>query len=329
MSKTALITGICGQDGPYLAQLLLNKGYKIVGSTRSLKNNNTQGLRFLGIANEVELIEINDFSVENLQKIINTHQPTEIYNLAAQSSVGVSFSKPIETIRENVMSVLSWLESIKQSGKEISFYQASSSEMYGNVNTTDLPIMEGLIFNPASPYGISKATAHWLTVNYREAHGLKAGCGILFNHESALRGPNYVIKKVIHQAILITQKLSTAPIKVGNLSIERDWGYAPNYVEAMWLILQQEKIDDYHICSGNLTSLQSFINGIFEILNLDIEKYLEIDPSLYRPVDLQSIFGDNKKAKLELAWNYNMSNQELIRQLVEDEYEFMEWQTRN
>jgi GDPmannose 4,6-dehydratase len=227
------------------------------------------------------------------------------------------------------MSVLSWLESIKQSGKDISFYQASSSEMYGNVNAIDLPIQEGLIFNPASPYGISKATAHWLTVNYREAHGLKAGCGILFNHESALRGPNYVIKKVIHQAILLEQKLSIAPIKVGNLSIERDWGYAPNYVEAMWLILQQEKIDDYHICSGNLTSLQSFISGIFEILNLDIEMYLEIDPSLYRPVDLQTIYGDNKKAKLELGWNYNMSNQELIRQLVEDEYKFMEWQTRN
>ncbi len=329
MSKTAIITGICGQDGPYLAQLLLSKGYNLVGTTRSLKNKNTQGLRFLGIENEVELIEINDFSVENLNEIIKTHQPTEIYNLAAQSSVGVSFSKPIETVQENVMSVLSWLESIKQSGKDISFYQASSSEMYGNVNAIDLPIKEGLIFNPASPYGISKATAHWLTVNYREAHGLKAGCGILFNHESALRGPNYVIKKVIHQAILLEQKLSTAPIKVGNLSIERDWGYAPNYVEAMWLILQQEKIDDYHICSGNLTSLQSFISGIFEILNLDIEKYLEIDPSLYRPVDLQTIFGDNKKAKLELGWNYNMSNQELIRQLVEDEYKFMEWQTRN
>jgi GDPmannose 4,6-dehydratase len=329
VSKTAIITGICGQDGPYLAQLLLRKGYKVVGTTRSLKNKITQGLRFLGIENEVELIEINDFSVENLHEIIKTHQPTEIYNLAAQSSVGVSFSKPIETVQENVMSVLSWLESIKQSGKDISFYQASSSEMYGNVNAIDLPIKEGLIFNPASPYGISKATAHWLTVNYREAHGLKAGCGILFNHESALRGPNYVIKKVIHQAILLEQKLSIAPIKVGNLSIERDWGYAPNYVEAMWLILQQEKIDDYHICSGNLTSLQSFISGIFEILNLDIEKYLEIDPSLYRPVDLQTIYGDNKKAKLELGWNYNMSNQELIRQLVEDEYKFMEWQTRN
>lgn len=329
MSKTAIITGICGQDGPYLAQLLLNKGYKVVGTTRSLKNKNTQGLRFLGIANEIELIEINDFSVENLQKIINTNQPTEIYNLAAQSSVGVSFSKPIETVQENVMSVLSWLESIKQSGKEISFYQASSSEMYGNVNAIDLPIQEGLIFNPASPYGISKATAHWLTVNYREAHGLKAGCGILFNHESALRGPNYVIKKVLHQAILIAEGIQKTPIQVGNLNVERDWGYAPEYVKAMWCILQQEKIDDYHICSGNLTSLQSFINGIFEILNLDIEKYLEIDPSLYRPVDLQSIFGDNKKAKLELGWNYNMSNPELIRQLVEDEYKFMEWQTRN
>ena len=329
MSKTAIITGICGQDGPYLAQLLLGKGYKVVGTTRSLKNKNTQGLRFLGIANEVELIEINDFSVENLQKIINAHQPTEIYNLAAQSSVGVSFSKPIETVQENVMSVLSWLESIKQTGKEISFYQASSSEMYGNVNAIDLPIKEGLIFNPASPYGISKATAHWLTVNYREAHGLKAGCGILFNHESALRGPNYVIKKVLHQAILIAEGIQKTPIQVGNLNVERDWGYAPEYVKAMWRILQQDKIDDFHICSGTVISLNEFISKIFIELNLDPEQHLTVDPQLYRPVDLQTIYGDNTKAKMKLKWNYSLTIGMLIEQLIKDEYSFMEWQTRN
>lgn len=329
MSKTALITGICGQDGPYLAQLLLGKGYNIVGTTRSLKNKNTQGLRFLGIENEVDLIEINDFSVKNLQKIIRRHKPTEIYNLAAQSSVGVSFSKPIETVQENVMSVLSWLESIKQSGKDISFYQASSSEMYGNVSVADLPIKEGLIFNPASPYGISKASAHWLTVNYREAYGLRAGCGILFNHESPLRGANYVIKKILHQVILIAEGIQNKPIQVGNLNIERDWGYAPEYVKAMWGILQQDQLDDYHICSGTVISLKEFVSKIFSEFKLDPGQHIIVNPQLYRPVDLKAIYGDNSKAKNKLGWNYSISTDKLIKQLIADEYEFIEWQARN
>jgi GDPmannose 4,6-dehydratase len=329
VSKTAIITGICGQDGPYLAQLLLAMGYNVVGTTRSIENSNTQGLRFLGIQKEVLLIEIKDFSVENLQKIIKTHQPTEIYNLAAQSSVGESFKQPIATVQDNVMSVLGWLEAIKQSAPDISFYQASSSEMYGNVRPNDLPIKEGLIFNPASPYGISKASAHWLAVNYREAHGLKAGCGILFNHESALRGPNYVIKKVLRQALMIAEGKQKIPIQVGNLSIERDWGYAPEYVKAMWCILQQNQLDDYHICSGTVISLNEFVSKIFKELNLDAEKNLRVDPQLYRPVDLQTIYGDNTKAKNELGWNYTMSTDQLVQKLIADEYKLMEWQTRN
>jgi GDPmannose 4,6-dehydratase len=192
------------------------------------------GLQFLGIRSEVELIEINDFSVDTLQKVINIHKPSEIYNLAAQSSVGDSFKQQIATVRYNVMSVLSWLEAIKQEAQDIAFYQASSSEMYGNVRAEDLPIREGLIFNPASPYGISKAGTNWLTVNYREAHGLKTGCGILFNHESALRGPKYVIEKVLHQSILIAEGLQKTPILSENLSIERDWGYAPEYQGHVW-----------------------------------------------------------------------------------------------
>jgi GDPmannose 4,6-dehydratase len=194
VSKSAIIAGICGQDGPFLAQFLLDNGYHVVGTTRSVLNTNEAGLQFLGIRSEIELIEIKDFSVDSLRKIINIHKPSEIYNLAAQSSVGDSFKQPIATVQNNVMSVLSWLEAIKQEAHDIAFYQASSSEMYGNVRSKDLPIKEGLIFNPASPYGISKASAHWLTVNYREAHGLRTGCGILFNHKSALRGSNYVQK---------------------------------------------------------------------------------------------------------------------------------------
>ena len=329
MSKLAIITGICGQDGPYLAQLLLEKGYHVVGTTRSFEHINDVGLQFLGIRSEVELIEINDFSVDILQKVINIHKPTEIYNLAAQSSVGDSFKQPIATVQYNVMSVLSWLEAIKQEAQDIAFYQASSSEMYGNVRAEDLPIQEGLIFNPASPYGISKASAHWLTVNYREAHGLKTGCGILFNHESALRGPKYVIKKVLHQSILIAEGLQKTPILVGNLSIERDWGYAPEYIKAMWGILQQDRLDDYHICSGTVISLKEFISKIFSNLNLDPEKHLSTDTHLYRPVDLQTIYGDNNKAKNELNWNYSLTTDELIKQLIEDEYSYMEWQAKN
>jgi len=329
VSKPAIITGICGQDGPYLAQLLLNKGYSVVGTTRSIEKSNTQGLRFLGIENEVELIEIDDFTVENLQKIIKTHQPTEIYNLAAQSSVGESFKQPIATVQDNIMSVLGWLEAMRQSAPDISFYQASSSEMYGNVRPSDLPIKEGLIFNPASPYGISKASAHWLAVNYREAHGLKTGCGILFNHESALRGPNYVIKKVLRQALMIAEGKQQTPIQVGNLSIERDWGYAPEYVKAMWSILHQDRLDDYHICSGTVISLNEFISKIFKELNLDPEKHLSVDPQLYRFVDLQTIYGDNTKAKNELGWNYSMSLDQLVKQLIADEYELIAWQARN
>jgi GDPmannose 4,6-dehydratase len=329
LNKTAFITGICGQDGPYLAQFLLEKGYRVLGTTRSLATKNDLGLKYLGIEKEVEIIELNDFSLLNLKQILTKHQPNEIYNLAAQSSVGESFVKPLETIQENVMSVLSWLEAIKLVDHNISFYQASSSEMYGNVHPENLPIQEGLIFNPASPYGISKATAHWLTVNYREAHGLKTGCGILFNHESALRGSNYVIKKVIHQAILIEQGIQKTPIRVGNLAIKRDWGYSPKYVQAMWKILQQDQLDDYHICSGNLTSLNDFVGQIFDQLNIDREKYLEVDPALYRPVDLEAIYGDNNKAKQELDWKYDMKTTELIEQLIKDEYHFMEWKARN
>ena len=329
MSKLVIITGICGQDGPFLAQFLLEKGYHVVGTTRSVVNTNEAGLQFLGIRSEVELIEINDFSVDSLRKIINTHKPSEIYNLAAQSSVGDSFKQPIATVQNNVMSVLSWLEAIKHEAQDIAFYQASSSEMYGNVRSEDLPIKEGLIFNPASPYGISKASAHWLTVNYREAHGLRTGCGILFNHESALRGPNYVIKKVLHQSILIAEGIQKTPIQVGNLSIERDWGYAPEYIKAMWGILQQDQLDDYHICSGTVISLKEFISKIFSNLNLDPEKHLSIDSLLYRPVDLQTIYGDNTKAKNILNWNYSLTTDELIKQLIEDEYSYMEWQAKN
>ena len=329
MSKTAIITGICGQDGAYLAKLLIDKGYKVIGTTRDLSTKNDIGLHYLGIDKDIELIELNKFTVQTISKLISDKRPNEVYNLAAQSSVGQSFLHPYETIEENIGSVLSWMEAIKLNDLSIRFYQASSSEMYGNVRPTDLPIQEGLVFNPASPYGISKASAHWIVANYREAFGVKAACGILFNHESALRGPHYVIKKIIHQAILISQGLQKEPIQLGNIDIERDWGYAPHYVDAMWRILQQAHFEDYHICSGTLTSLKSFIELVLKKLNLDFEKHIVISSKLYRPVDLQSIYGDNSKAKEKLGWVYDLNADQLIDQLLKDELNYMQWISEN
>jgi GDPmannose 4,6-dehydratase len=224
------------------------------------------------------------------------------------------------------MSVLNWLEAIKKVNNQIKFYQASSSEMFGNVKPENLPLKESLIFHPASPYGVSKAAAHWLTVNYRESHNLFAACGILFNHESCLRGPNYVVKKILNSAIKIKMGLQKGPIKVGNLAIQRDWGYAPAYVEAMWRILQTNAAEDYLICSGEVTSLQSLIENILNKLDLEYHKTIEVDKQLFRPVDLEIIYGDNAKAKQMLGWNYNMDTNQLIDQLIMDETKFIEWE---
>jgi GDPmannose 4,6-dehydratase len=238
--KNALIIGATGQDGAYLSKLLLNKNYKVYGITRNTIMPELKNLQFLGIENDIQLIELPNLDQKRAEQILTRFGIDEIYNLSAQSSVGYSFVDPIGTVNFNIMSVLNWLEAIKKVNNQIKFYQASSSEMFGNVKPENLPLKESLIFHPASPYGVSKAAAHWLTVNYRESHNLFAACGILFNHESCLRGPNYVVKKILNSAIKIKMGLQKGPIKVGNLAIQRDWGYAPAYVEAMWRILQTE-----------------------------------------------------------------------------------------
>lgn len=325
-AKTALIIGITGQDGAYLSKLLLNKGYRVLGITRNILEPELKNLSFLGIEKQIELLEIVHIDNTRIEKILSKYQPDEIYNLAAQSSVGQSFVDPVGTVTYNVLSVLSLLEGIKKCNLPTKFYHASSSEMFGNVRKGDLPLKESLIFHPASPYGISKAAAHWLTVNYREANNLFGSCGILFNHESALRGPNYVVKKIINSSVKIKLGLLKGPILVGNINIKRDWGYAPSYVEAMWLILQQNNPDDFLICSGNVMSLRDLIKIVMNELALDNEKHIQISPDLYRPVDLDIIYGDNTKAKRILNWKYDMSNLELIKQLIIDEYQFIEWE---
>ena len=324
--KKAIIIGVSGQDGAYLSQLLLEKGYKVIGVSRQLNNSPFTNLRYLNVLSEIEMLELPENNAEAVEQILLTHKPDEVYNLGAQSSVGQSFVDPIYTVNYNILSVLHWLEGIKKLQLNTRFYQASSSEMFGNVRSTDLPLSESLLFHPASPYGVSKAAAHWLAVNYREANGIFSACGILFNHESALRGPNFVVKKIINAAIQIKLGLKTDPISVGNTAIQRDWGYAPKYVEAMWKILQHSVAEDFLICSGNVMSLSDLVTIVMRKLDLDIEKHLTIDQNLFRPVDLEVIYGDNTKAKKILNWDYNISNEELIDLLIADEYTFIEWE---
>jgi GDPmannose 4,6-dehydratase len=253
--KTAVITGITGQDGAYLASLLLSKNYRIIGLVRSSNNINHNGFKYLGIQDKIELIECDLSDLSQVLSIVNEYKPQEIYNLAAQSSVSLSFKQPIGTIQFNVTSVLNILEAIRMVNPKCKFYQASSSEVFGD---SKLPIKETTYINPISPYSISKATAFWITKNYRDSYGLFSCSGFLFNHESFLRSDNFFVKKVILQAIKIKKGLATT-LEVGNIDIKRDFGWAPKYVEAMYLMLQQEEPEDYLICSNHSITLRSVI----------------------------------------------------------------------
>ena len=323
--KTAIISGISGQDGAYLAKLLVDKNYRVVGLIRPLQSKNRIGLAFLGIQQQVELQEINLLNKTEVEKLIQQIQPDEFYNLAAQSSVGLSFTTPVDTFEFNTISVINILEAIRKFSINTKYYQASSSEMFGNIGIENLPLKETVLFHPVSPYGISKASAHWITVNYREAYDLKACCGILFNHESCLRGENFVIKKIIRTALEIKNN-QTNSLQLGNLSVQRDWGYAPKFVEAMWLMLQQENFQEYIICSGQVTSLENMVRKVFEQLNLDVEQHLRIEKTLMRNLELDVIYGDNTKAVKELGWDYNYTTNQLIEQLLEDEQAYMKFQ---
>jgi len=321
----AIIIGISGQDGSYLAKLLLEKGYEVIGITRDALSFKSINLSYLGIAKDIELIELYNPDRARILKILKKVKPTEVYNLAAQSSVGYSFQDPFSTLDYNISSVLYWLDCIKVYDRGIKFYHASSSEMFGNVRPIDLPLKESLIFRPASPYGISKAAAHWLAVNYRETHGIFSSCGILFNHESPLRGENYVVKKIINTAVNIKLGQTKGPLKLGNVQIKRDWGYAPDYVQAMWLIMQYKEPSDFLICSGNVWSLEDLVNYVFKKVRLDVEEYVSYDQSLLRASDLEIIYGDNTKAREALGWKYDLTNEGLVDKLIDEEFKFVEW----
>ena len=323
--RKALITGITGQDGAYLTKFLLDKGYKVVGVTRDASGSKIRNLQYLGIDHLVTLIEANLLDLSNVIRMIEKSEPDELYNLTAQSSVGLSFDQPIGTLEFNIISVANLLEAIRIVRPKTRFYQASSSEMFGNVREEKLPVRESLIFHPVSPYGISKASAHWISVNYREAYGLFAICGVLFNHESALRGKNFVTKKILNTAVRISNGLAN-DLTLGNLKVSRDWGYAPEYVKAMWLMLQQEKSDDFIVCSGEVHTLEEFAREVFKKLNLEFDRFVKIDENLYRPLELEIIYGDNSKAKELLGWQYDMSFAQLIDTLVNDEIQYVNWE---
>lgn len=313
--KIAIITGITGQDGPYLAHFLLGQGYEVVGLVRSYIYSGKDRLAHLGVKDKVqlELCDLQDYS--QIIQTIERYQPDEVYNLAAQSSVSMSFSQPLSTIHFNVMSVLHLLEAIRLFKPDARFYQASSSEMYGKVE--QLPITEKTVFHPLSPYAISKASAHWTAINYREVHGLFTCCGVLFNHESYLRSEDFFVKKVIRQSIEISRGERDF-LEVGNIDIRRDFGSAKKYVEAMWLMLQQEQPDDFIICSGHSITLRSIVEHVFQRLGISPERLL-ISPKLFRPTEIQDNYGDNSKARKLLGWEYNLSFYDVLDEMLEEE----------
>ena len=295
--RKALICGISGQDGAYLSEFLLSKGYEVFGGSSDATTNNFGNLKRLNIFNQVQIVSINLTDFRSTLQTINKIRPDEIYNLSGQSSVGLSFDQPIETFESICIGTLNLLEAIRFCDTSIKFYNAGSSECFGN--SPDEMCDENTLFKPKSPYGIAKASAHWQVVNYREAYNLFTVNGILFNHESPLRPERFVTQKVI-KAVTEIAAGKLKKLEVGNIDIVRDWGWAPDYVQAMWLMLQQETPDDFVISTGTGHSLKEFIGMAFKCVHLDMEDYLIINQSLFRPTDLQRVIGNPKR--LEKYW---------------------------
>ena len=312
--KSAIITGITGQDGAYLGQLLLKKGYKVIGLTRK-DSPNLYALQYLSISDLVEVVSCDLQNITQIVAIISKYQVSEIYNLSAQSSVATSFKDPSSTIQNNFLSVINLLEAIRLVDTKIKFFQATSSEIYGDIN--QLPINEKSIFHPLSPYAISKASAHWFCANYRTSYQMFICSGILFNHESYLRGNHFFVKKVIRESIAIMHGLQEY-LSVGNIDVERDFGYAPKYTEAMYLIMQNAQPDDFLICSGKSITLRKIIEYVFKKLGINKNKLI-IDKNLYRPTDVKRIYGSNKKLKTILGWEYDLDFFQVLDILIKEE----------
>jgi GDPmannose 4,6-dehydratase len=323
--KKALITGITGQDGSYIVELLLNKGYHVWGLIRRSSSFHTSRIDHLykdpHEDTRLRLLYGDLTDGGNLSSIINEVQPDEVYNLGAQSHVRVSFDTPIYTVNTDALGTLRLLEAIRSCGRPIKFYQASSSEMYGKVVET--PQTEKTPFYPRSPYGCAKVYSFWQTVNYREAYGLFACNGILFNHESPRRGETFVTRKITRAATRIKLGLQDK-LYLGNLDAERDWGYAGDYVEAMWLMLQHEKPDDYVIATGESHSVKEFVEEVFKYLDMDWKQYVEIDQRYFRPSEVEFLQGDSSKAKKVLNWEPRVTFTELARMMTDADMKIAE-----
>ena len=329
MNKTAIITGASGQDGAYLLKHLTKLNIECIGIVREdPKKCYPVGLSYLGLQSKVKLINCNLESTKEVNELLSVIKPDLFFNLAAQSSVGKSFSNPFETINFNNNSLLNILEAIRVFAPKTRFYQASSSEIYGNINSSNLPVTEQNRTNPISPYGISKDFGYKCVKLYRETYDLYCVSGILFNHESCLRKDGFVINKVINHAISQSNG-SKNKLVLGDINVVRDWGYAPKYVEAIFLMLMQENPTDLIISSGSSISLKGFITNIYSSLNLDINDFIEIDESLFRMNELNTIFGSPDLAKKNLKWEYNLSNEQLANTLVKDFIDYNNWCLKN
>jgi GDPmannose 4,6-dehydratase len=310
--KRALITGVTGQDGAYLSRLLLDKGYQVHGMVARRGSDALWRLRELNA--EVTLLVGDVTDVSSLLRAIEQAQPTEIYNLAAQSFVDKSWDLPSVTVQVSGMAVTNVLEAIRCTDRNIRFYQATSSEVFGRVQS---PVQdESTPFHPRSPYGVAKAFGHWLTVNYRESHGLHASSGILFNHESPLRGPEFVTRKISMAVARIKHGLQDK-LKLGNLDAKRDWGFAGDYVDAMWRMLQQDSAGDYVIATGRNVSVREFCRIAFSHAGLDYEKHVEVDPTLFRRAEVDTVLGSAAKAKTKLGWSPKTSLEQLVAMMVD------------
>ncbi len=312
--KKALICGISGQDGAYLAQLLLSKGYMVCGTSRDAQISSFRNLTRLGIREQVKLESMSLTDFRSVLQILTKIEPDEVYNLAGQSSVGLSFEQPVETLESIATGTLNLLEAIRFTGKTIKFYNAGSSECFGD--TGDRAADETTPFRPRSPYAVAKSTAFWEVANYREAYGLFACSGILYNHESPLRPERFVTQKIIAAACRIAGG-SREKLNLGNISVQRDWGYAPEYVEAMYLMLQHPDPDDYVIATGETHRLEEFVAIAFSSVGLDWQEWVNIDTSLYRPTDIAVGRGNPGKAKTKLGWEATSKMPEVVRQMVE------------
>ena len=325
--KSALITGITGQDGSYLAKLLLSKGYKVYGAQRRNTGKKYWRLDELGITKDIEFVDLDLSEPYNIEKVIDLVQPKELYNLAAQSFVELSFIQPQVTTIINSLGVLNILEVIRNKYPNIKFYQASTSEMFGKVVET--PQSETTKFHPRSPYGCSKAYSHYLTINYRESYNLFACCGILFNHESPMRGSEFVTRKITKG--LVEWSKTGKILELGNIDSYRDWGHAEDYVEAMWLMLQQDKAEEYVISTGKTTQVKDFIIKCLEELNIKYEiignevfddkgnYIIKTNSKFFRPAEVDFLVGDSSKAKQKLSWKPKYTLETLVQDMVNTE----------